>query len=178
MGRSGHEGQGGGEACAQQAPAAAGAELLAAAGGTVQRHDFGAHPRNKQEVGRRLALAARALACGEESEHSGPVYDSMAVEGSRIRPRFKHVGGGLVAQAGQPLKQFTIAAADRKFVWADARIDGDAVVVSSPRVAEPVAVRYAWADNPEGCNRWNRAGLPAPAFRTDQWPGFGRPWHK
>ena len=94
-----------------------------------------------------------------------------AVEGSRVRIRFKHLGGGLVAKDGPRLKGFAIAGADRKFVWAIARIDDDTVVVSSPLVPRPVAVRYAWADNPV-CNLFNEAGLPAAPFRTDDWPGI------
>ena len=128
------------------------------------------HPKNKQDVGKRLALAARAVAYGQKIVYSGPIYKSMAVEGSKIRLRFDHVGGGLVARGGA-LKRFAIAGSDRKFVWAEARIDGETVVVYSDKVAKPVAVRYAWADNPEGCNLYNKAGLPASPFRTDTWPG-------
>ncbi|HOW18658.1 MAG TPA: hypothetical protein PLC79_06440, partial [Phycisphaerae bacterium] len=91
------------------------------------------------------------------------------VEGDKVRLTFKHVNGGLVARGGE-LKGFAIAGADRKFVWAEAKIDGDTVVVHSDKVAKPVAVRYAWADNPE-CNLYNKAGLPASPFRTDDWPG-------
>jgi len=126
------------------------------------------HPVNKQEVGRRLALAARAIAYGEKIEYSGPMYDSMSVEGDAIRLKFKHVGKGLAVQGGGPLKGFAIAGEDRKFVWADAKIDGDTVVVRSSQVSKPVAVRYAWANNPE-CNLCNKAELPASPFRTDDW---------
>jgi sialate O-acetylesterase len=90
----------------------------------------------------------------------------MSVEGSSIRVRFSHVGGGLVARGG-PLRTFEISGADGKFVPAEARIDGDSVVVSSPAVADPVAARYAWSAYPEGCNFYNAAGLPAIPFRTD-----------
>ena len=128
------------------------------------------HPTNKQDVGSRLALAARAIAYGEQIVYSGPMYDSMTVEGETIRLRFKHVGGGLLAKGGGALKGFAVAGADRKFVWADAKIDGDTIVVSSGKVAQPVAVRYAWAINPE-CNLYNKQGLPASPFRTDDWPG-------
>jgi sialate O-acetylesterase len=79
------------------------------------------------------------------------------------------VGGGLVANNGD-LKRFAIAGQDHTFVWATAAIDGDTVLVSSPKVAQPVAVRYAWADNPDGCNLYNKDGLPASPFRTDDWP--------
>jgi sialate O-acetylesterase len=90
----------------------------------------------------------------------------MVVEGHAIRITFDHVEGGLVAKGG-PLKWFAIAGADQRFVWADAKIEGDTVVVSSPKVPQPVSVRYAWADNPEGCNLYNSARLPASPFRTD-----------
>ncbi|MFM2081735.1 MAG: hypothetical protein RL380_426 [Verrucomicrobiota bacterium] len=125
------------------------------------------HPKNKQAVGARLALAARALAYGEKIPFSGPLYDSMKVESAQLRLRFKHTDGGLVARGGQ-LTGFALAGADRKFVWADAKIDGDSVVVSSPTVTAPVAVRYAWADNP-AISLDNGAGLPASPFRTDNW---------
>jgi sialate O-acetylesterase len=104
-----------------------------------------------------------------EIESSGPIYDSMTVEGNKIRLVFKHLGGGLAAKGG-PLKQFVICGADKKWAWGDASIDGDTVVVSSPGVSAPVAVRYAWANEPEGCNLYNKAGLPASSFRTDNWP--------
>ena len=133
------------------------------------------HPRNKQDVGKRLALAARALVYGEKIVYSGPIYDSMTVEGSRVRLRFKHVGGGLVAKGQGKLAGFAVAGPDKKFVWADARIDGDNVLVSSGEVPQPVAVRYAWADNPEGCNLYNKEALPASPFRTDDWPVLSSP---
>ncbi len=128
------------------------------------------HPRNKQDVGKRLALNALAIAYGKKVVYSGPIYERMKREGNAIRLYFKHVDGGLTTPNGEPLKGFAIAGADRKFVWAEARIEGNTVVVSSPQVPEPVAVRYAWADNPV-CNLYNRAGLPASPFRTDDWPG-------
>lgn len=131
------------------------------------------HPRNKQEVGRRLALAARAIVYGHKIPYSGPIYDSMKIEGDKIRIRFKHVDGGLQAKGGA-LKSFGIAGRDRKFVDAEAVIDGDTAVVSSSMVAQPVAVRYGWADAPE-CNLYNGAGLPASPFRTDNWPGVTGP---
>ncbi len=128
------------------------------------------HPKNKQDVGKRLALWALARTYGKELVYSGPIYKSMEIEGEKIILHFDHVGGGLVARPNEPLKGFAIAGADRKFVWADAKIDGDSVVVSSSEVSEPVAVRYAWADNPV-CNLYNKEGLPASPFRTDDWPG-------
>lgn len=133
-----------------------------------ERYDI--HPKNKQEVGRRLALAALAMVHAKDIVHSGPLYDSMIIEGNKIRLRFNHVGSGLVA-AGDALKGFIIAGQDRRFVWADAEIDGDAVTVKNDAVPYPVAVRYAWWDDPEGCNLYNKEGLPASPFRTDKWPG-------
>ena len=124
------------------------------------------HPRNKQEVGRRLALDALATAYGKDVEYSGPVYKGMEAKGNTVKLTFDHVGGGLVAKGGDKLEGFAIAGEDGKFVWADAVIEGDAVVVSSPKVEKPVTVRYAWADNPI-CNLYNQAGLPAVPFRTD-----------
>jgi len=126
------------------------------------------HPREKDVVGHRLKLAADAVAYGRDVVHSGPLYESMAVEGKAIRLKFKHVGGGLVARDGS-LKGFAIAGSDRTFVDADARIDGESVVVLSGQVAKPAAVRYGWANVPE-CNLFNKAGLPASPFRTDDWP--------
>ncbi len=127
------------------------------------------HPHNKREVGRRLALAALAQTYGLPLPFSGPVYQSMSVEGSAIRIRLTH-NDGLRSADGGPLKQFAVAGEDHKWVWADARIDGDTVLVSSAAVARPVAVRYAWANSPVGCNLTNASGLPAIPFRTDDWP--------
>jgi len=126
------------------------------------------HPKNKQEAGRRLALAGLALAYKQNVVDSGPLFQAMKVEGPAIRVTFKETAGGLVAKDGGVLKGFAIAGDDRHFVWADAKIDGDSVIVSSAAVAKPVAVRYAWADTPD-CNLYNSAGLPAAPFRTDDW---------
>ncbi len=128
------------------------------------------HPKNKQDVGKRLALAARAVAYGEDVTCSGPMYKSMKVEDGKVRLAFDHTDGGLVAGGGGPLKGFAVAGKDKTWHWAHAEIDGDTVVVSCKDVADPLAVRYAWADNPE-CNLTNQAGLPASPFRTDTWPG-------
>ena len=128
-------------------------------------------------IGLRLALWAEGTVYRRKAffrrniVYSGPSYRSMQVEGSTIRLTFDHTGRGLVAKGGAPLKQFAIAGEDRVFVWADAVIRGKTVVVSSANVPRPVAVRYAWADNPEGCNLYNKEGLPASPFRTDEWPG-------
>ncbi|QXD15447.1 beta galactosidase jelly roll domain-containing protein [Rhodocaloribacter litoris] len=128
------------------------------------------HPRNKQDVGRRLALAARRVAYGEDVVASGPVYRSHSVEGRRVFVSFDHAGGGLVTrEGGRVVRGFAVAGADRRFVWAEARIEGDRVVVWSDRVPAPVAVRYAWANNPARANLYNREGLPAAPFRTDTW---------
>ncbi len=123
------------------------------------------HPTKKEPVGARLALAARGIAYGERIVYSGPEYKSMKVKGSEIILSFKSVGSGLEARGGD-LKGFAICGADKKFVWAKAEIKGNKVVVSSPDVAAPVAVRYGWANYPV-VNLWNKDGLPATPFRTD-----------
>ena len=123
------------------------------------------HPPQKEPVGARLALAARALTYGEKIEYSGPEYDSFKVDKNQVVLSFKHVGGGLLAKDG-PLKGFTIAGADKKFVEAKAEIVGNTVVVSSDQVAAPVAARFGWANVPD-VNFWNKDGLPASPFRTD-----------
>ncbi len=127
------------------------------------------HPANKQEVGRRLALIALAQVYGRDVVYSGPAYTSMNLEGNRVRLHFKHVHGGLRGGPDGPLKGFAVAGDDRNFVWAEARIDGDTVVVWNDQVAKPVAVRYAWAQNPI-CDLFNAEGLPAVPFRSDDWP--------
>ena len=128
------------------------------------------HPTNKQDVGKRLARHALAKDYRKRVVYSGPSYKSHRVDGNEVTLSFEHVDGGLRAEGGE-LTGFAVAGADRKFVWASARIEGRKVVVSSPEVAEPVAVRYGWADNP-ACNLYNEAGLPAVPFRTDDWPGI------
>ena len=131
------------------------------------------HPANKQDVGLRLVLPALAKLHGFENlVYSGPIYKSMKIEKKQIRIFFNHVGSGLAVH-GKKLEGFSIAGKDRKFAWADARLEGDTVVVSSPQVPRPAAVRYAWADNPL-CNLFNSSDLPASPFRTDKWPGITR----
>jgi sialate O-acetylesterase len=122
------------------------------------------HPKNKQEVGRRLALGFLATTYHKPIAYSGPEYRSMVVAGDKIRVSFDHANGGLVAKGGK-LTGFAVAGADGKYVWADAVIDGDTVVVSSPQVPAPVSVRYAWSNNPV-CNLYNQADLPAIPFAT------------
>lgn len=130
------------------------------------------HPTNKQDVGRRLAWSALSRIYGiEDVTPSGPLYRTSQTEGSHIRVFFHLFGSALEARNGD-LKAFAIAGADKKFYWAEARIDGETILVSNPAVIAPVAVRYGWADNPP-CNLYNRAGLPASPFRTDDWPAAG-----
>jgi len=126
------------------------------------------HPRKKQPVGERLALAARGIAYGEKIEFSGPLYRAQTVRDGKIIVHFDHVGKGLEARDGA-LKGFAICGEDGKFVWAKAEIVGKTVEVSSPEVPKPIAVRYGWADCPE-VNLWNKDGLPASPFRTDNFP--------
>jgi sialate O-acetylesterase len=128
------------------------------------------HPRNKADVGHRLALWALANTYHQKIEYSGPLFSSFKIEGDKIRVKFTHTAGGLKTSDGGAPKGFAIAGDDHKFVWADARVEGDEVVVWSKDVAKPIAVRYAWADNPI-CNLYNKLDLPASPFRTDDWPG-------
>jgi sialate O-acetylesterase len=123
------------------------------------------HPKNKQAIGKRLALIAQAKVYGDkEVEYSGPLYSKMRVEGNAIRIYFDH--GEKMKINGDTLHGFAIAGNDKRFVRATARVDGDAVIVYSPEVKEPVSVRYNWSKNPPG-NLYNEAGLPASPFRTD-----------
>jgi sialate O-acetylesterase len=126
------------------------------------------HPKQKQPVGERLALAALALAYGEKIEYSGPIFESMTTSGERAILRFKHADGGLETH-GEKLTGFTIAGDDKKFHDAEAKIEGDTVVVMSAEVHKPVAVRFGWLNYPI-VNLWNKDGLPASPFRTDNWP--------
>ena len=123
------------------------------------------HPKNKQAIGYRLGVAARAKVYGEKIEYSGPMYKNYKIEGNSIRLYFDHLGSGLAAKDGK-LSGFAICGEDRKFVWADARIDGKTIVVSSPEIAKPIAVRYAWSVNPPA-SLSNKEELWAPNFRTD-----------
>jgi len=125
------------------------------------------HPRKKAPVGERLALAARGIAYGQKIEFSGPIYKSMKVRGNTALISFDHANG-LEARGGE-LKGFAICGPDKKFVWAKAEIKGNHVLVSSPEVTKPVEVRYGWSDYPI-VNLWNKAGLPASPFRTDDFP--------
>jgi len=125
------------------------------------------HPLGKKEVGERLALAAENIAYGDRDVvYSGPLYKSYTIEGNKIILSFSSVGSGLVAKGGGDLNYFEIAGSDKKYVWAKAVIDGDKVIVWSDQVSAPVSVRYAWADNPEGANLYNKEGLPASPFET------------
>ena len=126
------------------------------------------HPTNKQEVGRRLGLIAQATVYYQDAEYSGPLPGGAQGEDGRVRLTFRFAEGMKTSDGGK-IKGFAIAGEDHKFVWADAEIQGDHVLVSSPQVAKPAAVRYDWADNPEG-NLVNGANLPASPFRTDDWP--------
>ncbi len=129
------------------------------------------HYPNKKPVGERLAIAARGLAYGEKIEYSGPIFDTVKFEGNKAVVAFKHVGGGLVAKGGEKVMGFVICGADKKFVRAEAKIEGDKVIVTSASVASPVAVRYAFENNPV-CNLTNKEGLPASPFRSDEFVSF------
>jgi sialate O-acetylesterase len=139
------------------------------------------HPKNKFDVGERLARWALHNDYGKKDMVvSGPLFKSMKVEDGKIRIFFDSAGSGLMIgkkegrnptaeDKGGKLNRFSIAGEDKKWVWANAVIDGATVVVSSPDVPKPVAVRYAFSMNPEGCNLYNNEGLPASPFRTDEW---------
>lgn len=132
------------------------------------------HPRNKQDVGYRLGLAAEKVAYGRNLTYSSPMYKEMRKEGDRIILSFEHVDKGLrVKDRYGYLKGFAIAGADKKWVWAKAELISDhEIAVYSPRIKAPVAVRYGWASNPDDANLYNAAGLPASPFRTDDWLGI------
>ena len=128
------------------------------------------HPKNKQEVGRRLSLAALKAAYGQNLIFSGPTYKSMKVEGDSVILAFDQIGTGLMANDKYGyLKGFSIAGTNQEFVWAKAYINNNQVVVFSPEIKNPVAVRYGWADNPGDVNLYNTEMLPASPFRTDNW---------
>lgn len=129
------------------------------------------HPRNKQDVGKRLALGALKTVYGKDIVASGPIYKSMQIKDGKVYISFDSIGSGLVTSNGDPLKGFAIAGKDKKFIWANASIEGDKVVVWSADITEPASVRYGWANNPV-CNLFNKEGLPASPFRTDVWPGI------
>lgn len=126
------------------------------------------HPLNKKDVAHRLLLGARRLVFGEQLVSSGPLYSDMKIVNDKIIISFSEIGGGLQARNGK-LKHFAVAGPDKKFVWADAVIKGNTIVVSSNEVKHPVAVRYAWSDNPVQANLMNKEGLLASPFRTDYW---------
>lgn len=126
------------------------------------------HPDNKKDVGIRLALAARKLAYNENIVYSGPLFQSAQIDGSKIIVSFQHTGSGLITNDGEELSEFAIAGADKKFVWAKAKIEGDKIVVWSDEVKEPMYVRYAWADNPVNPNLYNKEQLPASPFTTEK----------
>jgi sialate O-acetylesterase len=128
------------------------------------------HPRNKQDVGLRLALSALHVAYKKDNVYSGPVYQSMEKINGKIVLTFSNTGSGLMAKDRYGyLKAFAIAGPDQKFVWAKAYIENDKVIVYHPDVKDPVAVRYAWGNNPDDADLYNKEGLPASPFRTDDW---------
>jgi len=134
------------------------------------------HPRDKKDVGARLARWALADTYGRPVVKSGPLYVSAAAEGAAMRVRLKYAAG-LTTSDGKTARGFAIAGADRTWHWAEARLEGDSLLVSSPEVPRPVAVRYGWADNPEATLQ-NGEGLPASPFRSDNWPGLTAPRDK
>jgi sialate O-acetylesterase len=132
------------------------------------------HPHRKAEIGERLALWALGTTYREQIVYSGPLYESMDIQGNNVRVHFSHFGKGLTAKGDGPLQGFAIAGANRRFFWANAVIEGGEIAISSAQVPQPVAVRYGWGDSPPG-NLFNKDGLPASPFRTDDWPGITKP---
>ena len=128
------------------------------------------HPIDKKEVGDRLGLCALGGYYGLKVPYSGPTFSSVERVPDGLQLHFAHTDGGLAVK-GERLGEFSIAGDDHKWYWADARIEGDSVVVSSKSVPDPKAARYAWQSNPEA-TLFNGAGLPAVPFRTDDWPGI------
>jgi sialate O-acetylesterase len=131
------------------------------------------HPKNKQDVGYRLALAALKVAYDKNLVYSGPVYKSMKKEGEKLILEFDETGSGLTAKDKYSyLKGFSIAGNDKKFYWAEAKITDGKITVWKQGLLNPEAVRYAWGNNPDDANLYNMEGLPASPFRTDDWPGI------
>jgi sialate O-acetylesterase len=127
------------------------------------------HPQNKEDVGKRLAFAAEELAYNDKNVvASGPIYKSMKIKSNKVELTFSNCGSGLIAKDGKALKQFAISGTDNKFVWAQAKIEGNKVVVWNDAISNPVSIRYAWADNPDGANLFNIEGLPASPFKTNE----------
>ena len=129
------------------------------------------HPRNKQDVGKRLYLVAKKVAYDEDLVYSGPIYKEMRISGNKIIIKFNHIGSGLTTPDDKELTGFAIAGSDKKFYWAKAEMINDEVVVYADEVDDPVAVRYGWDINPS-CSLYNKEGLPASPFRTDSWRGI------
>jgi sialate O-acetylesterase len=131
------------------------------------------HPRNKQDVGKRLALAALRDTYGKDVVFSGPVFRSMEMDGSKAILEFDPMGSGLMVKDKYGyVKGFAMAGEDRVFHWAKGKRDGNRIILGAEEVEAPVAVRYGWADNPDDVNLYNQEGLPASPFRTDDWPGI------
>jgi len=131
------------------------------------------HPKNKQDVGYRLALQALKTVYGKNVVNNGPVYKSMKIDGDRVILTFDTQGSKISAKDKYGyVKGFAVAGEDRKFFWARASVVGNQVIVSSDFVKNPVAVRYAWGNNPDDANLYNSEGIPASSFRTDEWPGL------
>jgi sialate O-acetylesterase len=128
----------------------------------------GVHPRNKSGYGHRAAQVAAGFAYGQDVEIYGPIYKSHKVEGDKVRIHFNHLGSGLASRHGDGLQGFAVAGKDGKYHWAKAEIDGDSVVVSSSEVPQPLAVQYAWDKSAPWANLFNKDGLPALAFRTEE----------
>jgi sialate O-acetylesterase len=130
----------------------------------------GLHPGNKYGYGTRAARIALSVVYGQKTEYYGPVYQSHEIKGNKILIRFTHVGQGLAFKHGDRLQGFSVSGEDKVFHWAEAKLDGDVVVVTCENVNQPVSVRYAWCEKRPWANLFNKDGFPALPFRTDEWP--------
>jgi len=124
------------------------------------------HPKNKTDVGKRLALSALGTVYQKSIEYMGPLFDHLSKKNGKLVLYFNHTGGGLIAKGGKPLKGFAVTGEDGKFYWSKAAISGKTVVLKCIQVQNPIKVRYAWADNPI-CNLYNKEGLPASPFQAN-----------
>ena len=133
------------------------------------QHDNSLHPQNKPTVGKRFSLAVRKLVYGEDIIVDGPTFSRMEKDGKKLHLYFINVGKGLLLKIGEEVKNIAIAGEDKIFLWAKSRVEGDKIILWNDEIEEPVAVRYAWCDNPFDVNLYNSEGLPAVPFRTDNW---------
>ena len=133
------------------------------------KHENTVHPQNKEELGRRFSLAVQKLVFEEKVIANGPTFKSMKIQGNYVYIYFSNIAKSLLLKSGNEVKELAIAGSDKKFFWAKSRVEVDRIIVWNDEVSAPVAVRYAWCDNPLNVNLYNSEGLPAEPFRSDNW---------